>query len=174
MKFIKVILVLALFIGVAGCSSEPKRDENGYVADPIIEKERKRNARLEKQTSEEMFASRQIPSVNFEFDSVHLAASAYPILDKVAGFMVGRQHIKLIVEGHTDNVGSDEYNDWLSEARAIAVKSYIVSRGVHPDSIKVYGFGKRRPLTLDDSIEGRATNRRIVFTVTDRTWNSVY
>ena len=89
--------------------------------------------------------------------------------------MTADRSMKLIVEGHTDEVGTDEYNDWLSSARAMSVKSYLSSRGVHPDSIKTYGHGKRRPLIrLDDDPEARACNRRIEFTLTTRHWETVY
>ncbi|MGB2578741.1 outer membrane protein OmpA-like peptidoglycan-associated protein [Elusimicrobium simillimum] len=171
MKHIKLLALLALIFTFAACSSGNKEQD---AADPVIAKEKKKNERLAKQTSKEMLASRQIPSVDFEFDSTRLDTTAYDTLDKIAEFMAPNKQIKLIVEGHTDSVGSHEYNDWLSKARAMAIKSYIVSRGVHPDSIKVYGYGKRRPLTLDNTPEGRATNRRVVFIVTDRHWEAVY
>ena len=168
MRYLKILFIAVFASGLFACAS------SGHQPDPIIASEQKKNERLAKQSSKEMYLSKKIPSVEFEFDSLKLAPSAYPILDKIAGFMVGNEKIKLIVEGHTDSVGSHEYNDWLSLARAMAIKSYLVSRGIYPDSIKVYGYGKRRPLTYDDTPEGRATNRRVVFTVTDRDWNAVY
>ena len=127
------------------------------------------------QTVDEMRASRKIPSVDFEFDGIVLVPSSYEVLAKVAAIMVADRSMKLIVEGHTDEVGSDEYNDWLSSARSNAIKSYLCSRGVHPDSVKTYGHGKRRPLIkIDDSPEARACNRRVEFTLTTREWNTVY
>jgi len=172
MKYLKLFFALVLVFGVAACSSS---SSGGKVKqDPVIKREKNRNAKLAKQSSGDMLRSGQIPSVDFEFDSIRLAQSAYPILDKVAAFMVPHREIKLIVEGHTDYIGTDEYNDWLSAARAMAVKSYLVSRGVYPDSVKVYGYGRRRPLTLDASPAGRQTNRRVKFTITNRNWEAVY
>ncbi|MCL2887919.1 MAG: OmpA family protein [Elusimicrobia bacterium] len=167
------IFLLAFVLVFTACSSGNQNTKN-TPQDPVIKREQKKNAKWAKQSSAEMLRSGHIPTVEFEFDSIRLAASAYPILDKVAAFMVPKPDIKLIVEGHTDYIGSDEYNDWLSASRAMAIKSYLVSRGVYPDSIKVYGYGKRRPLTLDGSPAGRQTNRRVEFTITNRNWEAVY
>ena len=170
MKCLRIFFALVIISGLTACSSGNKNAKQ----DPIIQREKAKNARLAEQSSTEMLLSGQIPSVNFEFDSIRLHDSAYPILDKVAAFLVPNPQIKLIVEGYTDEIGSDEYNDWLSASRAMAVKAYLVSRGVQPDSIKVYGYGKRRPLTVDSSPAGRAANRRIQFKITNRAWDSVY
>ncbi|MDR0292233.1 MAG: OmpA family protein [Elusimicrobium sp.] len=171
MKHLKIFL-LAFILVFAACSGGNQNTKN--TQDPVIKREQRKNAKWAKQSSADMLRSGNIPTVEFEFDSIRLASSAYPILDKVAAFMVPNPDIKLIVEGHTDYLGSDEYNDWLSASRAMAIKSYIVSRGVYPDSIKAYGYGKRRPLTLDGSPEGRQTNRRVQFTITNRNWEAVY
>ena len=88
--------------------------------------------------------------------------------------MKDQRQLHLILEGHTDLLGSKEYNYWLSGARAAAMKSYLVSRGVEADRIRIHAYGKDRPLTLDNSDEGRMTNRRVEFTFTTREWNTVY
>ena len=129
---------------------------------------------LRRQSVSEMRESRKIPSVDFEFDSIVLVPSSYEVLNKVADIMTSNDKFKLIIEGHTDEVGSNEYNDWLSKARSNAIKSYLVSRGVLPDSIKTYGFGKRKPLVKGDSPAVRACNRRVEFVLTIRDWGTVY
>jgi outer membrane protein OmpA-like peptidoglycan-associated protein len=175
MNKFKLFLVFAAGALLAGCASAPKEEAaQKKYNNPIVEREMKKNEKLAKQTVRQMARSRQVPSVDFEFDSIHLAPTAYPTLDKVAEIMNANRFLKLIVEGHTDTVGSHEYNDWLSAARAMSVKSYLVSRGVYPDSIQIYGYGKRYPLTKDDSPEGRNANRRVRFIFTDRHWQSVY
>ncbi len=177
MKIFKFVFLFIFAITLCACrstgssaSSEPKEEK----PDPIIAIKQKEKEKLSKQSTEQMLASRKIPTVDFEFDSVNLAPSAYPVLDKVAEIMRGNQKLKLVIEGHSDSVGGDEYNEWLSKARAMAVKSYIVSRGVYPDSITVYGYGNKRPLTMDSSPAGRATNRRVEFSLTERQWNAVF
>ncbi|WP_424245859.1 outer membrane protein OmpA-like peptidoglycan-associated protein [Elusimicrobium posterum] len=173
MKYFKLLLIPVLMLGLVACSSSNKKD--GEVKpDPIIEKEAKKNAKWAKQTSKQMYLSGNIPTVDFEFDSARLATSAYPILDKVAEFMVPNPKIKLIIHGHTDRVGDPDYNYWLGARRAMEIKSYLVSRGVYPDYIKIYSYGSSRPLTYDDSPEGRRTNRRVEFIITDRHWHAVY
>ncbi|MBO7605089.1 MAG: OmpA family protein, partial [Elusimicrobiaceae bacterium] len=115
-----------------------------------------------------------IPSIDFEFDSVVIKHDSYEILDKVAEVLNNDHRIKLVIEGYTDPVGSDEYNDWLSGARTSAVKNYLVSRGVISESIKTFGHGSRKLVTEVDTPEGRACNRRITMRFTTRTWKSVF
>lgn len=180
MKF-SLFLSLALAVLMTGCyspqtkknSEEPKGPSDLFTLSGVCPM-RANEAALRRQSEAKMRDSRKIPSVDFEFDSIILVPSSYEVLDKVANIMVANRKLKLIVEGHTDEVGSNEYNDWLSKARANAIKSYLSSRGVHPDSIKTYGHGKRVPLVKDDSPEGRACNRRVEFTLTTRDWATVF
>lgn len=179
MRFLLLLSVCAVLL--SGCYSngrkgdnEPKKDSDRFTLSALCP-ERSKEEKWAKQTVDQMRESRKIPSVDFEFDSIVLVPSAYEVLDKVAAIMVANRSMKLIVEGHTDEVGTHEYNDWLSSSRSNAIKSYLASRGVHPDSIKTYGHGKRRPLIkVDDSPEARACNRRVEFTLTTRHWNTVY
>ena len=98
----------------------------------------------------------------------------YEVLDKVAEVLNTDHRIKLVIEGYSDQVGSDEYNDWLSGARTSAVKNYLVSRGVISESIKTFGHGNRKPIDATDTPEGRACNRRITMRFTTRAWKSVF
>ncbi|MBI5623201.1 MAG: OmpA family protein [Elusimicrobia bacterium] len=143
------------------------------AGDPLDE-ESARRASLEVQSVMEMSRSGRIPPVEFEFDKAVLLPSSYQLLDKIAEIVSRFEDIKLVVEGHTDDVGSHEYNDWLSAERGRAVKTYLSSRGVFPESIKVIGYGKRRPITQDTSDKGRALNRRVEFVLTTREWKAVY
>lgn len=179
MRFILLLSICAVFL--TGCYSaerkadrEVKKDSDKFTLSALCP-ERTNEDKWRKQSVDQMRESRKIPSVEFEFDGIVLVPSSYEVLDKVAAIMVANRSMKLIVEGHTDEVGTDEYNDWLSSARSNAIKSYLSSRGVYPDSIKTYGHGKRRPLVkADDSPEARACNRRVEFTLTTRHWETVY
>ena len=82
--------------------------------------------------------------------------------------------LKLIVEGHTDDVGGEEYNEMLSLKRASAVKQRLAEKGIYPDSVQIFGFGKSRRITQDTSDRGRALNRRVEFRLTTRHWESVF
>jgi outer membrane protein OmpA-like peptidoglycan-associated protein len=178
LNFIIVLLLGVLFCGCYGGQKKTKDaaaagDEAAYTKSGICYM-RVDEDRWRKQSVEQMRESRKIPSVDFEFDSIVLKHSSYEVLDKVAAIMKGDRRYKLIVEGHTDSVGTDDYNDWLSKSRANAIKAYLVSRDVYSDSITTYGYGKRLPLVRDDSPDGRACNRRVVFTLTVRNWETVY
>lgn len=136
--------------------------------------EEKRRADLELQSVQDMVASREIPPIEFEFDSATLLASSDDLVGRVAEILKRHPRLKLIVEGHTDYMGGEEYNEILSLKRAGAVKQRLAEKGIYPDSVKVFGFGKSRPLTEDTSDRGRALNRRVEFIITTRDWESVY
>ena len=80
----------------------------------------------------------------------------------------------LILQGNSDVIGSDEYNYWLSGARAAALKSYLVSRGINAERIRIHAYGNTRPVTLDYSSAGRQANRRVDMQFTTRQWNAIY
>ncbi len=83
-----------------------------------------------------------------------------PELDLVAQFMHKKPDIALIVEGHTDSVGSDQLNQALSQKRANAVKVYLVSQGINSNRIQTKGYGERKPIASNDTEEGKRRNRR--------------
>ena len=174
-----LIFTLLFCALLGGCYTAQHKEEPAQEKDFTFTKSgicfmRSDEDRWRAQTVDQMRESRKIPSVDFEFDSIILERNAYDTLDKIAAIMTASRKFKLIVEGHTDSVGTDDYNDWLSKSRANAIRAYLVSRGVFSDAITTYGMGKRRPLVNDDSPDGRACNRRVVFTLTTRTWDTVY
>jgi outer membrane protein OmpA-like peptidoglycan-associated protein len=69
--------------------------------------------------------------------------------------------LKLQVEGHTDSIGSDDYNQQLSEARAEAVRQYLIQQGIAAPQITARGMGKTEPIATNDTPEGRQQNRRV-------------
>jgi outer membrane protein OmpA-like peptidoglycan-associated protein len=105
------------------------------------------------------------------FDSNHatLKPSAREKLSKLAGILLaypGAYHMQ--IEGHTDSVGSQDYNQRLSEDRAIAVQDYLVSVALPAERmVAVRGFGKIRPVATNDTPEGRQTNRRVEIIISD-------
>ncbi len=86
-------------------------------------------------------------------------------LAKVAGIVASHPDLKLAVEGHTDNVGSDEYNQTLSEKRAGAVRDYLISQGIAQETVTATGFGKTKPVASNDTGAGRQQNRRVEIVV---------
>ena len=102
-----------------------------------------------------------IGDVLFAFDKADLNASAQNSMDKIAAFLQEKQNRNLLVEGHTDSVGSDEYNQGLSEQRAASVKSALVKRGIASERIVTIGYGKKYPIASNDTAVGRQQNRRV-------------
>jgi outer membrane protein OmpA-like peptidoglycan-associated protein len=82
-------------------------------------------------------------------------------LAKVAGIVSGHLGLRLDVEGHTDSVGSDEYNQQLSEQRGISVRDYLLQQGMAVASVTTKGFGKTQPVASNDTADGRQQNRRV-------------
>ena len=82
-------------------------------------------------------------------------------LAKVAGIVSGHPGLRLDVEGHTDSIGGDEYNQQLSEQRGEAVRDYLTHEGMAAGSVSAKGFGKTQPVASNDTAEGRQQNRRV-------------
>lgn len=102
-------------------------------------------------------------AIQFESGSAIILAKSYHTLDKVAEVMLKYPDYYLIINGHTDNVGSTRVNQALSEKRARACYNYLVSRGVKSKRMIYAGFGGDKPLTSNRKEEGRAINRRVEF-----------
>jgi outer membrane protein OmpA-like peptidoglycan-associated protein len=103
--------------------------------------------------------------VLFDTGKYSLKPGAREKLAKIGGIVLAHPGLKLAVEGHTDSVGSDEYNQQLSEQRANSVRSYLVSQGVSADAVTALGFGKTRPVTDNNTASGRQQNRRVELVV---------
>ena len=99
--------------------------------------------------------------VLFRSGSYELAPGARETLAKVSGIVLAYPSLHLSVEGHTDSVGSDDYNQALSEHRAQSVRDYFVAQGISSASVEAHGFGKTEPIASNDSPEGRQQNRRV-------------
>ena len=86
-------------------------------------------------------------------------------LAKVSGILQAYPGLKLQVEGYTDSVGSDEYNQKLSENRADAVRNFLLTQGVQEANITSTGYGKAKPVADNATAQGRAQNRRVQLVV---------
>jgi len=99
--------------------------------------------------------------VLFRSGSYELLPAARERLAKVSGIVLAYPSLHLAVEGHTDSVGGDEYNQNLSEHRAGSVRDYFVQQGIPAGAIEAKGFGKAEPIASNETSEGRAQNRRV-------------
>ncbi|MBV7482230.1 outer membrane protein OmpA [Bordetella sp. BOR01] len=97
----------------------------------------------------------------FDFDKSTLKPEGRQLLDQVAQQAQGIDLETIIAVGHTDSIGTEEYNQGLSERRAASVKAYLVSKGVDPNRIYTEGKGELQPVASNKTREGRAQNRRV-------------
>ncbi len=118
---------------------------------------------IEAQVYEKIIITQKI---HFEFDKAVIRSISYPILDDVVVLLNRNPQIKVVrVEGHTDAVGGDSYNQKLSQARAESVRSYLMRKGIAPYRLQAFGYGESRPIADNNSTRGRARNRRTEFSV---------
>ncbi|MBP7917520.1 MAG: OmpA family protein [Arenimonas sp.] len=103
--------------------------------------------------------------ITFAFNSSDVNSQFYPVLDKVAATLSEYNQTTVNVAGHTDSVGSDSYNQRLSEQRASSVASYLQSRGVANQRLQISGYGESRPVDSNETESGRANNRRVEITL---------
>jgi outer membrane protein OmpA-like peptidoglycan-associated protein len=99
--------------------------------------------------------------VNFDFDKATLRPDARPILDEAVRVLKEEPSIRVSVEGHTDAVGTDAYNQGLSQRRAATVRGYLVDHGIDAGRLSSVGFGESKPVASNDTADGRAQNRRV-------------
>jgi outer membrane protein OmpA-like peptidoglycan-associated protein len=103
--------------------------------------------------------------VLFDTGSYTLKSGAREKLAKISGIVLAHPGLSLEIEGHTDSVGTDEFNQALSERRADSVRDFLAQQGVPASSITARGFGKTQPVTSNDTVEGRQRNRRVELVV---------
>jgi len=106
-----------------------------------------------------------MPDVLFDFNKYTLKPGAREKLAKVSGILLSYPNLKLQVEGYTDSIGSDEYNQKLSEERADSVRGYLVSQSVSESNVTAAGYGKSHPVADNSTNSGRAQNRRVELVV---------
>jgi len=97
----------------------------------------------------------------FDFNKATLKPAGKKMVDGAGTVMKDKPSMKVSVEGHTDSIGSDAYNQKLSERRAQAVRDYMVSQGIDAARISVKGWGKTKPIASNKTEAGRAENRRV-------------
>ncbi|MBX9852376.1 MAG: OmpA family protein [Cytophagaceae bacterium] len=104
-------------------------------------------------------------NIFFDFDKATLRPASTAELEKLYQLLVDVPTLKIEISGHTDNKGSAEYNKELSEKRAKAVVDYLVSKGIDASRLKYAGYGLERPMSTNDTEEGRQLNRRTEFEI---------
>jgi outer membrane protein OmpA-like peptidoglycan-associated protein len=110
-----------------------------------------------------------IGDVLFDTGQATLKPGADLAMNRLATYLNANRDTKILIEGHTDSRGSEEYNEALSERRAQAVATALESRGVSPDQLQTAGRGEQYPIASNDTPEGRQQNRRVEIVFSDAT-----
>ncbi len=105
-----------------------------------------------------------LKNIFFDFNESELKPESYIELDRLVDYL-SHNDVSIEIGGHTDNQGSDEYNDRLSQERAKAVYDYLLSKRIAPERLSYRGYGKRQPVADNSTEEGRASNRRTEFRI---------
>ena len=107
-----------------------------------------------------------IEAIHFDFDSAEIKPISKAVLDaRAVPVLRNDDSIRLRIEGHTDSVGPERYNQQLSLRRAESVRQYLVSQGIDENRLTIAGYGESNPIDTNDTKAGRANNRRVEFVV---------
>jgi OmpA-OmpF porin, OOP family len=104
-------------------------------------------------------------NVFFDFDKATLKPESFPELNRIVDLLTEQAGIQIEISGHTDAVGTEEYNLGLSNRRATSVKNYLIGKGVAEDRIKAVYFGESKPVETNETKDGRKKNRRVEFKI---------
>jgi outer membrane protein OmpA-like peptidoglycan-associated protein len=109
-----------------------------------------------------------LKNIFFNTGKSELLPASFPELDKLAGYLNEMPNTLIAISGHTDNTGNEDQNQKLSEARAKAVADYLTEKGIDTSRINYTGYGSSRPVSSNDSEEGKQQNRRVEFVVNEK------
>jgi peptidoglycan-associated lipoprotein len=172
-----LILGLLLSVIFVGCAKEQplpeiddeaarleeerlRREEEERLRRQREEEERRRREAEEEASARKEFEARMSVMIYFDFDKSDLKPEAREILSQKASLMRERPTVRIKVEGHCDEWGTEEYNLALGERRASSAKSYLVNAGISADRISTISYGKEKPLDSAHNREAWAMNRR--------------
>ena len=107
-------------------------------------------------------------NVIFDFNSWELSKDAKIEINTVYNYLIENQNTKIIISGHTDNVGDREFNQTLSEKRANSVSEYFINLGLNKSRISFVGYGSEKPIKTNETENGRKINRRVEFKIVEK------
>ena len=150
----RLFAVLAAVALISGCASTSGDNE--------IDDADAQEAAQQAEEQSEAFVQNAKDRVFFGFDKSNLSAEAVRVLKVQAEYLKANPEKQIVIEGHADDRGTREYNLALGERRAVAVKNYLISRGVDADRIRVISYGKERPAVVGANEAAWSQNRRAV------------
>jgi len=171
MQILKVALVVLFLVGgIVGCATTPPPSEEGTISQADMSQQA--DVKPASGAGEDTMKSEAMPShvdmaamenIYFDFDQFTLSAEARKTLADNANYLKANSGIQVVVEGHCDERGSDEYNLALGESRALAAKNYLVSLGVSAKRLSVISYGEEKPAVMGNNEAAWAKNRRAEF-----------
>ena len=158
-KMKKIIISSVCALALTACGASDPMMQKGYEGVPRTESGFYENSSsVVGQNFDEIVED----TVFFDFDSFVLLPKSLMTLDAQIAFMKDNAGIKIVIEGHTDNRGTREYNLALGDKRAAVVHNYLTANGIDSKDIKNISYGKERPLVEGNSKKAWAKNRRAV------------
>ncbi len=173
-----LVIFFALSLLVSGCAKKPAGDTSEVKETTQVEMQQEQPAEIMDDKVEdkpfdaaaaaraaERAAAKGLERIHFDFDQYILTDAAKSILVSNAGLLRAAAAVKVLIEGHCDERGSDEYNLALGEKRALATKNYLVSLGVAAERMNIISYGEEMPIDAARTKEAWAKNRRANFKV---------
>ena len=184
-KYFVLVFLIALGLILVSCSSRKVVTTEQPTVAPQETKERTPEVKPEKKAPEEKITERQIAKVetkevekpkyieekgifediHFDFDKYDIRTDAKPILQKIASHLLKNPSLHILIEGHCDERGTNQYNLALGDRRAKATKDYLTSHGIISDRIEMVSYGEEKPLCTEKTEECWAKNRRARFVI---------
>ena len=166
-----LVVVLAVGLLATGCAKKPAVDESSAQQQTQVSDQRPASVSDTAIADDPEAAARRaaaagLQRIHFDFDKSDLTDEAKAILVQNAALLRAAPGVRILIEGHCDERGSDEYNLALGERRAIATRNYLVSLGVAEDRMRIISYGEEMPIALERTEEAWAKNRRAEFKIT--------
>lgn len=166
-----VALVAGFALSLSGCASREEITEEPII-EPEIQEETSalmgEDIPLTEQPEDVIYVEMQeFADIHFEFDKYEIRAADERVLSGIARWLEENDGTRLLVEGHCDERGTNEYNMALGEQRALAARRYLIGLGVDASRIGTISYGEERPLDPRSNEEAWAKNRRAHFVVSE-------
>jgi peptidoglycan-associated lipoprotein len=172
-KTLVLLLVgaLAAVFALSGCGSKEEVMEDLVIEPEVIEEDEgvvTGDIPLDEVPEDTVFVdivSKEFADIHFEYDQYRVLDSDAITLEAIAGWMMENPDAQILIEGHCDERGTNEYNMALGEQRALAARRYLVGLGVDSGRLTTISYGEERPIALGDTEEAWSQNRRAHFAV---------
>ncbi len=165
-KILILFMIAGLMIFAMGCSKKhAKSDQDRMAGDEIVEDSTLRAA-TDDVTSTDAESLFKFQDALFDYDKYNIRSDARDVLDSVAAWLKKHKDINVLIEGHCDDRGTNDYNLALGEKRANSARDYLIARGVSSKRMSTLTYGEEKPVCSSMNESCRQNNRRAHFVVT--------